>query len=604
MTTTTNEATSVVYAAPPAMVEQSKLHHVVSIYHLYTISHRRVILAAAAMLALLTPFTDTVYLPALALVGEDFDASASMVALTVSIYLACVGLGQLLWGPLSDKYGRHFILIWALLVYLGLTIGCIFSATIVEFLILRSLQGFIVGATIIIAQAVIADVFPGYERGEAMGAFLAPMLFGPVIAPLLGGIVSQLFGWRACFIMLAVMTGPILILTYLFVPETHHYYVKQRVHRKDHVEVQEENCRAGSEYQPVAVEDITTTVPPTTLEHDNNTHNTNTSTHKNIEESSKSAAITEADIEEAIGNGNKGVSINEFIFERYDPNEATRIKELIVSKNHDYDALQMTLMEAKTIPEPTLDHPLGALLLMFDPLMAPFMLTCATSFALMFSALTIAPMLLVQEPYNLSESIVGVTFLSFGIGALLGAMFGGKLSDDSQRTYSQCKQGRMIYILWSTPLIVIGGMAFAYAMQYGVHLSVVLIAQFVIGFVQSAILTNCMVYLGEVKPDKAAAACAVMMCLCFCFAAICVACTVPAAEVITLSGYFWIMSGAYVLAVLGWCYIVYSEMSKYPNVKKDEEQSSKSLEGGDSSEGKPEYTSIEMAESQVATIME
>jgi DHA1 family bicyclomycin/chloramphenicol resistance-like MFS transporter len=131
------QAPEVEIKAPSSLSTSSKS---VSIYHLYTIPHRRVILAAAALLALLTPFTDTVYLPALIMVGEDFDTTDSMVALTVSIYLACVGLGQLLWGPLADRYGRHSILIWALIAYLGLTIGCIFSTSIEMFLVLRSLQ--------------------------------------------------------------------------------------------------------------------------------------------------------------------------------------------------------------------------------------------------------------------------------------------------------------------------------------------------------------------------------------------------------------------------------------------------------------------------------
>ncbi len=112
----------------------------ISIYHLYSMPHRKVILGATAMLALLTPFSDTVYLPALALVGEDLKASDSMVALTVSIYLACVGVGQLLWGTLSDKFGRHKVLMFALVAFFGFTVGCIFSTSISMFLALRSLQ--------------------------------------------------------------------------------------------------------------------------------------------------------------------------------------------------------------------------------------------------------------------------------------------------------------------------------------------------------------------------------------------------------------------------------------------------------------------------------
>lgn len=143
-----------------------------SIFHLYLPYHRRIFLLTAALTALLTPFTDTVYLPALNSVASTFDASDSLVALTVSIYLACVGLGQLFWGPLSDHYGRTVVLYVVLILYEGLTIGCIFANSIQTLIILRSFQGLFVGSTIIAAQSLVSDVFPPDEIGEAIGAFL------------------------------------------------------------------------------------------------------------------------------------------------------------------------------------------------------------------------------------------------------------------------------------------------------------------------------------------------------------------------------------------------------------------------------------------------
>jgi MFS family permease len=397
-----------------------------------------------------------------------------------------------------------------------------------------------VGSTLIIAQAVIADVFPGYERGEAMGAFMAPMLFGPVIAPLLGGIVAELYGWRACFIMLSVMTGPILFLTYLYVPETHHYYVKQRVHRGVSAKTPEDReiMKKNSQFIHISGIDSREIV--------------------NGEKEVKSRMSTFVKLPRTREDPAWACIDNHF--DRYDPMEAERIKEMVVEHNHDYDTLGLSLLEAPMIAEPVFEMPWNALLLIFDPLISPFILTCAFSFALNFSALTIAPILLADDPYNLSEGLVGVTFLSFGVGDMLGAVVGGTISDASQNAFPSCKQGRMVYVLCFAPGIVIGGMLFAYTMQYGVNLAVVLIAQFIVGFSQSTILTNCMAYLSEVKPDKAAASCAVMMFLCFSLASICVACTVPAASVITLSGFFWIMSMVYLLSLSGWCYVVFTKL--------------------------------------------
>lgn len=101
-----------------------------------------------------------------------------------------------MWGPLSDKFGRFPVLISCLIVYEAFTIGCIFTPTIGSLIALRAIQGFISAATLVLVQAIIADVFPPIERGSAMGAFLGPMLIGPILAPLIGGILTQTFSWR------------------------------------------------------------------------------------------------------------------------------------------------------------------------------------------------------------------------------------------------------------------------------------------------------------------------------------------------------------------------------------------------------------------------
>ena len=157
---------------------------------------RKIILATGALIAMLTPFTDTVYLPVLEGLRTDLNTSEFLVSLTVSIYLASVGIGQLVWGPLSDQLGRLPVLIACLIAFEGITIAIIFAKDITAVIIERTFQGLIVGSTILSVQGIIADIFPPELRGGAMGAFLGPMLIGPIVAPLIGGGVGQVFGWR------------------------------------------------------------------------------------------------------------------------------------------------------------------------------------------------------------------------------------------------------------------------------------------------------------------------------------------------------------------------------------------------------------------------
>lgn len=497
-------------------------HKDVSVYHMYTPFMRKAILGIAAFLALLTPFTDTVYLPALTSLAKDFDASDSMAALTVSIYLAAVGVGQILWGPLSDRYGRAIIIFVALIFYEGITIGCIFSPSIEGFLALRSIQGFIVGSTIIIAQASIADVFPPNERGEATGAFLAPMLVGPVIAPIIGGFLSQAFGWRSTFVLLAILGAPAVLLTILLFPETHHFYVNEKVES-----IKRTKC-AGHDSKKAAYSSVSGSV--------------------DVEQVAVEASTTD----KAGNGGEKDTDVDQLtaIFQAvtYDPNEALYVHSLKASPLH-----ILSIAERDYIPKPTFTMPWEALSLCIDPTVAFFLYEQSIAFAIMFSSMTLLPIWLAEDPYNMSENMVGITFLAVGIGMLIGAVHGGMLSDYSaaQPHLKQCPEGRLYYTQLMIPLVILGGMGFAYSLQYGANLGWVLASQFVLGYGQSAIMSGVMAFLTAAKPSTAAAASAVSMFLCFAFSAVCTAVGVTAAEKVELSGFFWILSGILLLDVVG-----------------------------------------------------
>ena len=201
-----------------------------SLFDVYTTLQKRKILLACSTIGIITPFTDTIYLPALANVAVYFTASASDVAATVSAYLAAVGIAQLFFGPLSDRYGRLLVIYLGLVIYEALTIGCIFAPTIDALIVLRTLEGFFVSSSAVSVQAIIADVFPPAERGSAMGAFIAPLLLGPVIAPLVGGALSAAFGWQSTFMLLAALTAPVLLLTMACIRhETHHWFAARRL---------------------------------------------------------------------------------------------------------------------------------------------------------------------------------------------------------------------------------------------------------------------------------------------------------------------------------------------------------------------------------------
>ena len=126
----------------------------ISMYQLYPESSKNAMLWAGGFIALLTPFTDTVYLPALDSIVTSLNTSDSLVNATVSCYLFSAAIGQLVWGTLSDHYGRQKILYFGLFCYELVTIGCIFANDIYVLIALRSVEGFLVGSSLGMFQSV------------------------------------------------------------------------------------------------------------------------------------------------------------------------------------------------------------------------------------------------------------------------------------------------------------------------------------------------------------------------------------------------------------------------------------------------------------------
>jgi multidrug resistance protein len=213
----------------------------VSIYDLRSRREKWYILLAAAVIALLTPATDTIYLPALVQIAGSLPGASNpdLLLLSVSLYMVMVGVTTLLWGPLSDRFGRRVVLLVTLVLFIAVTIGCIFARDIGALIGLRAVQGAVVGSTVSVTQAIIADLFAPPERGYAMGVWTIPLLVGPIAAPAIGGAITQAWDWRATFTLLAGL-GALLTALAAAVPETHQWMTLQRRQRaydaacKDH----------------------------------------------------------------------------------------------------------------------------------------------------------------------------------------------------------------------------------------------------------------------------------------------------------------------------------------------------------------------------------
>ncbi|MGW1682297.1 multidrug effflux MFS transporter [Saccharopolyspora sp. NPDC002376] len=172
------------------------------------------IVVLGALIAL-GPLTIDMYLPALPAIGNDLQASASTVQLTLTGTLLGLGIGQLLIGPFSDIVGRRLPLIAGTALHILASLACLFAPNIAALGTLRALQGVGAAATMVVALAVVRDLFTGNAAATALSRLMLVMGVAPILAPSLGGAILLTGSWRGVFGALAVL-GAILLVVAIF----------------------------------------------------------------------------------------------------------------------------------------------------------------------------------------------------------------------------------------------------------------------------------------------------------------------------------------------------------------------------------------------------
>jgi DHA1 family bicyclomycin/chloramphenicol resistance-like MFS transporter len=180
-------------------------------------------LAMTVLLAVLTglgPLTVDMYLASMPDIGRTLAAAPAQVQLTISVYLIGFAMGQVFYGPLSDRHGRRPVMLAALVVYMLATLACALAPSI-ELLILGRFSQAIGGAgTVVLARAVVRDVYEGTRVGRELSILAAIMALAPIVAPLLGGVLQTLLGWRSNFALLLGFGVGAAAAVFLLLPET------------------------------------------------------------------------------------------------------------------------------------------------------------------------------------------------------------------------------------------------------------------------------------------------------------------------------------------------------------------------------------------------
>ncbi len=166
------------------------------------------------------PVATDMYVPSMPEIGQQLAASTPQVQLTLSSYLVGFAAGQIVYGPLSDHWGRKPVLLMALTLFCAASLACALAPTIEILVAARAFQALGGAGAIVLPRAIVRDIYAGERAGRELSRIGAVMSFAPVIAPLLGAAVQVVFGWRANFIVIVGIGLTAAVLAQRALPET------------------------------------------------------------------------------------------------------------------------------------------------------------------------------------------------------------------------------------------------------------------------------------------------------------------------------------------------------------------------------------------------
>lgn len=172
------------------------------------------------LLSAIGPFSIDMYLPAFPDIAKGLNTTVAEVMLSLSSFFIGISAGQLIYGPLLERYGRKKPLYIGLIIYLLASAGCAFAITVDQLILLRLLQALGGCVGLVTSRAIVRDLFEVNENAKIFSMLMLVVAVSPIIAPTAGGYITALFGWRVVFFMLILIVLVILAGIFFYLPES------------------------------------------------------------------------------------------------------------------------------------------------------------------------------------------------------------------------------------------------------------------------------------------------------------------------------------------------------------------------------------------------
>ena len=159
------------------------------------------------LLAMLMPLSIDMYLPALPVISAQFGVPAGSTQMTLSTYILGFALGQLIYGPMADSFGRKPVVLGGTLVFAAAAVACALANTIDQLIVMRFFHGLAAAAASVVINALMRDIYPKEEFSRMMSFVMLVTTIAPLMAPIVGGWVLVWLSWHYIFWILAVAVG-------------------------------------------------------------------------------------------------------------------------------------------------------------------------------------------------------------------------------------------------------------------------------------------------------------------------------------------------------------------------------------------------------------
>ncbi|HET8839720.1 MAG TPA: multidrug effflux MFS transporter [Flavobacteriaceae bacterium] len=180
----------------------------------------RLLLWILGVLIALGPFSIDMYLPGFEDIALEFGVSVAEVGLSLTSYFIGLGIGQLAYGPLMDKFGRKKPLAIGLIIYIIAAISCLYSPSLEWLIVSRFIMALGASAGMVASKAILRDFFPAKEIARAMSFLMLIVGVAPIIAPTVGSFITAHYTWHYIFLVLAIFAALIFAGVFLFLPES------------------------------------------------------------------------------------------------------------------------------------------------------------------------------------------------------------------------------------------------------------------------------------------------------------------------------------------------------------------------------------------------